>query len=88
MKIVEAIVELGGSAYYTNIKLKSLDGNTVLSLYCSSANQYEFLKQYAGKTVTIELMMCNWNDKDYYTGCVISVTYEGVKTINTLNFNE
>ena len=86
--IVEAIVELGGSAYYTNIKLKSLDGNTVLSLYCSSANQYEFLKQYAGKTVTIELMMCNWNDKDYYTGCVISVTYEGVKTINTLNFNE
>lgn len=86
--VVDAIVEVSGTAYYTNIKIKSTDGKTTLSLYCSSANQYSFLKQYAGKTVTLELAMCNWNDKTYYTGCVISVTYEGVKTINTLNFNE
>ena len=86
--VVDAIVEIGGNGYYTNIKIKSTDGKTTLSLYCSSANQYSFLKQYAGKTVTLELAMCNWNDKTYYTGCVISVTYEGVKTINTLNFNE
>ena len=34
----------------------------------------------------IELAMCNWNSKSYYTGCVISVTKDGVKTNNTLNF--
>lgn len=86
--VVEAVVEVNETAFYTNIKIKSVDGATTLSLYCSSANQYSFLKQYAGKTVQLELAMCNWNDKTYYTGCVISVTYQGVKTINTLNFNE
>ena len=41
-----------------------------------------------GKEVTLELALCNWNGKDYYAGCVISVTYDGMKTVNTLNFDE
>ena len=57
-----------------------------MSLYCSSADQYSFLKAYDGKEVTLELALCNWNGKDYYAGCVISVTYNGEKTVNTLNF--
>ena len=84
--VVKAVVKVVTTYYYSSIKIESLDGKVQMSLYCSSANQYEFLKQYADKEVTLELAMCNWNGKDYYAGCVISVTYEGVKTVNTLNF--
>lgn len=86
--VVEAVVELNKTAYYTNLKIKSTDGKTTFSLYCSSANQYSFLFDFAGKTVTLELAICNWNSKDYYTGCVISATCDGQKVMNTLNFNE
>lgn len=87
--VVEAIISVKETAYYTSIAITGLvDTTTTMSLYCSSASQYEFLKQYAGQTVTLELAMCNWNSKTYYTGCVISVTKDGVKTINTLNFND
>ncbi len=86
--VVDAIVEVVETGFYTSIKIKSVDGKTTMSLYCSSANQYQFLKQYNGKVVSLELALCNWNGKNYYAGCVISATYEGVKTINTLNFAE
>lgn len=84
--VVKAIVEVVETGYYTSIKIKSTDGNTTLSLYCSSANQYSFLKPYNGQEVELELAMCNWNSKTYYACCVISVTYNGQKTMNTLNF--
>lgn len=86
--VVNAKVKVITSYFYTSIKITSLDGKTEMSLYCSSAEQYGFLKQYDGKEVTLELALCNWNGKDYYAGCVISVTYEGNKTVNTLNFDE
>ncbi len=86
--IVNAIVVVEETNYYTKIMLKSPNSDTTFSLYCSSANQYSFLKQYAGQEVTLELAICNWNSKNYYTGCVISATYNGVKTMNTLYFNE
>ena len=70
-----------------NIAITGIKDTSIkFTLYSSSANQYSFLKQYAGVQVTLELAMCNWNSKDYYTGCVISVTKDGVKTNNTLNF--
>lgn len=84
--VVKAIVEVVETGYYTSIKIKSTDGNTTLSLYCSSANQYSFLKPYNGQEVELELAMCNWNSKTYYACCVISVSYNGQKTMNTLNF--
>lgn len=86
--VVKAIIRVVETNYYTNIKIESVDGNTTLTLYCSSANQYSFLKEFDDKEVTLELAMCNWNAKDYYAGCVISVTYQGKKIVNTLNFNE
>lgn len=85
--VVEAIIEVTEAAYYTSIAITGIKDTSIkFSLYCSSANQYSFLKQYAGEQVTLELAMCNWNSKSYYTGCVISVTKDGVKTNNTLNF--
>lgn len=86
--VVQGKIELIETAYYTSIKLKSVDGATEFTLYCSSANQYKFLHQFAGKEITLELALCNWNSKNYYAGCVISATCEGVKVVNTLNFDE
>lgn len=72
--------------YYTNIQVG--DGTTTIALYCSSANQYAFLKQYDGQQVTVEIAPCNWNEKSYYTGCVLSVTdSEGNTIYNQLNFS-
>ncbi len=62
--------------------------NVYVRLYSSSANQYAWLQAYAGQQVTVEINPCNWNNKNYYTGCVLSViNADGTKTLNTLNFN-
>ena len=84
--IVKATVVVEESAYYTRISL--VDGSSKIALYCSSANQYGFLKAFAGQEVTMEIAACNWNDKSFYAGCVLAVVHEdGTKTLNTLNFN-
>ena len=79
-----ATVTVEETAFYTNIYLTS--GGTTLRLYCSSANQYGFLKAFAGQEVTVEVAACNWNDKSYYTGCVLSVITDDGKVYNELNF--
>ena len=74
-----------GGVMHTN---SSTSGSTGVRLYCSSANQYNWLKAYAGQEITVELAACNWNSKDYYTGCVLAVrNTDGTKTLNELNFN-
>ena len=84
--VVKGTVVIVETNYYTNIKL-SYNG-TELSLYCSGAGQYSFLKAYAGQEITMEVAPCNWNDKTFYAGCVLSVILEdGSKIYNTLNFN-
>ena len=83
---ITATVEVGGTAYYTNIKLT--DDGTSVNLYCSSAAQYGWLQAYAGQEITMEIAPCNWNSKNYYTGCVLAVIKEdGTKEYNTLNFD-
>ncbi len=85
--VIEAKVEVEEAQYYTNIYLSDGQG-TKLRLYCSSANQYNWLKAFAGQTVTVEVAACNWNDKDYYTGCVLAVITEDGKVLNELNFTK
>ncbi len=83
---MKATVVVEEAAYYTNIFLS--DGTTKVRLYCSSANQYNWLKAFAGQEVTVEIAACNWNNKTYYTGCVLAVVNaDGTKTLNTLNFD-
>ena len=84
--VLKATVQVEESAYYTNIYLT--DGSTKIRLYCSSANQYSWLKAYAGQEVTVEIAACNWNDKSYYTGCVLAVVTDSGKVLNTLNFGK
>ena len=82
---MKATVVLEETTYYTNIFLS--DGTTQVRLYCSNASQYSWLKAFAGQEVTVEIAACNWNSKNYYTGCVLSViNADGTKTLNTLNF--
>ena len=82
---MKATVVVEEAQFYTNIYLA--DGSTKIRLYCSNANQYGFLKAYANQEVTVEIAPCNWNDKNYYVGCVLSViNADGTKTVNELNF--
>ncbi|MBQ3203293.1 MAG: hypothetical protein IJB36_06610 [Clostridia bacterium] len=82
---MKATVSLQETAYYTNLKLT--DGTNTITLYSSSANQYSWLKAYAGQEITVEIAPCNWNSKNYYAGCVLAViNADGSKTYNELNF--
>ncbi len=83
--VVKATVNFNETAYYTNLNLT--DGDTKLSLYCSGAGQYSFLKAFAGREVTLEIAPCNWNNKTYYVGCVLAVYTEDGKVLNELYFN-
>ena len=83
--VVKAIVNFEETAYYTKCNLT--DGTNNVTLYCSSAKQYGFLKQFAGQEVTLELAACNWNNKTFWAGCVLSVITEDGKVINSLNFD-
>ena len=83
--VMKATVTVEETAYYTNIFLS--DGTTKVRLYSSSAKQYNWLREFAGQEVTVEIAACNWNDKNYYTGCVLAVVHaDGTKTVNNLNF--
>ena len=84
--IVTATIVFNETAYYTNLQLTA-DGVSKYTLYCSSAGQYSFLKEYAGQEVTLEIAPCNWNNKTYYAGCVLAVYTADGKVLNELNFN-
>lgn len=85
--VLKAKVVLNETPFYTNMYLT--DGNVEVNLYCSSANQYSWLKDFAGQEITVEMAACNWNSKDHYTGCVLAVrNTDGTKTLNTLNFTK
>ncbi len=85
-------VEFITGGYSSNIKLldpTSDSSNVKLNLYCSSAdNQYGFMKPFNGQVVTVEIVACNWNNKSFYSFCVLSVTTsDGTTIINNYNYN-
>ena len=84
--IVKGTVLVEETKFYTNIYIKDLSGSKNLRLYSSSASQYNWLKEYADKEVTFHLALCNWNDKDYYTGCVLAVVTSEGTVVNNYNF--
>lgn len=85
--VITGIIEFYKADYSTGVDVYTTDKGTKIALYCSGSGQYSWLEPFVGKEVTIEIMMCNWNDKSYYRGTIVSVTYNGEKTINQLNFN-
>ena len=85
--VVQGIIELVETPFYTNIKITSVDGEAELNLYCSGAGQFSQFFDLANKEVTLEIMLCNWNDKNYYRGCIVSATDGTTTIVNTLNFD-
>jgi hypothetical protein len=79
-------IVINETAYYTSLSF-TVEGKKI-TLYCSSANQYSWLKAYSGQEVTLEVAACNWNDKNYYTGCVLAVITNDGKVCNELNFTK
>lgn len=82
--VLKATVDVVETNFYTTIKL--VDGSTSVSLYCSGAGQYSWLKAFAGQEVMLEIAPCNWNGKNYYAGCVLAVRTADGKIVNELNF--
>ena len=82
--IVKGTVKLVEEKYYSNIYIS--DGTTDWILYTNNASQYNWLKEYVGQELTIEVAACDWNCKGY-KGCVLAVTLpDGSKIVNNLNF--
>lgn len=85
--IVKGTVEFIREQRYSKLSLK--DGDTTFELYCSSAEQYSFLEQFNGQEITMEIALCNWNNKAFYKGCVLSATAsDGTTVYNQLNLKQ
>ena len=69
-----------------NITLVDSNGNSIM-LYTGNVDQYSWLRAYDGKTVTVELALCNWNNKGI-KGCVLSVVTDNGKILNQLHVSE
>ena len=58
-----------------------------MTVYCSSAGQYEWLMEYKDQEITVEVALCNWNCKGYKLSVLAVYTDEG-KVVNTLAFDQ
>ncbi|MBQ6817873.1 MAG: InlB B-repeat-containing protein [Bacilli bacterium] len=86
--VLQVKVEFVEAQYYSNCYVKSEDGNVQMLLYTSNGSQYNWLKDLAGKVVTVEMCLCDWNNKSEWRGCILSIT-DGETTLNnTLNFSK
>lgn len=87
--VITAGLKLVANKNFSNAYLKV--GDSEMRLYCTNASsQYQWINPYVDdtKTYTMEVAVCNWNNKNYYTACLLSITdSNGNKVMNTLNFN-
>lgn len=87
--VITAGLKFVSTKNYSNAYLK--DGDSEMRLYCTNASsQYQWINPYVDdtKTYTMEVAVCNWNNRNYYTACLLSITdSNGNKVMNTFNFN-
>lgn len=90
-KATENIYTLSGTLSFEgdgfSSKLYVVVGETKLLMYTSSANQYNWLRDYADQTVTMDLALCNWNGQGV-KGSILAI-YDATtneKITNNLNF--
>lgn len=81
---VQVQINFVETTFYSNMYI--VDGETQLLLYTSSGNQYSWLKQFTGQTITVELLLCDWNAKGYKGAVIAAYGSDGVKVFNALNF--
>lgn len=86
--IVKGKIKYVEAEYYTNYYIVSEDGASELLLYSSNGSQYSWLKEFASEVVTLEIAPVNWNSKNSYKGCVISVSNSEKTVVNNFNFSK
>ena len=63
-------------------------GDDFIAFYKGSASHYSWLANYSGQEVTLEIALCNWNNKTEWKCCVLAIRLaDGTKILNTLNFD-
>lgn len=84
---VKAKLKITDTGYYTSICLYA-DGVDKYTVYCSSANQYNWLSNAfeADAELTLDIAPVNWNNKKFWAGCVLSATDGTTRIDNTLNY--
>ena len=82
---VEVSIKVVEEKYYSNIYVVQ-DGFELL-LYCGNSGQYSWLKAFAGQTVTVDLVLCDWNAKGYKGAVIGATTADGTKVCNNYNFS-
>ena len=90
--VVTGVIKFVETKFYSNAYLTingAADKDVSALFYCSNANsQYKMLKEYDGQEVTVEVALCDWNNKGYRL-CLLSITgQDGVQKINTYNYND
>ena len=85
--IMTIVAEEIDMTYYTQLNVTDTKGNK-LKLYMSGVKDYAWMSEYFGKEITVEVAPCNWNDKDFYVGCILAIILEdGTKIYNTSKFS-
>ena len=84
--VVTGTIKRVVGGYSTNTYV--VDGSNEIILYSNgNTTQYKWLEDCVGQTLTIEIAVCDWNNRGN-KGCVLSITTEdGTKVVNTLNFS-
>ncbi len=84
---VKAKLKITDTGYYTSICLYA-DGVDKYTVYCSSANQYNWLSNAfeADTELTLDIAPVNWNNKKFWAGCVLSATDGTTRIDNALNY--
>ncbi|MBR1955104.1 MAG: OB-fold nucleic acid binding domain-containing protein [Clostridia bacterium] len=93
-------VDLTTNVYVLNAKFVVKGGGYSITYYLQDPNnaenelllytggsQYSWLADYDGQVISVELAICNWNSKtDKIRGCIVAVTVDGQRIVNTFNF--
>ena len=84
---VKAKLKITDTGYYTSICLYADDVDKY-TVYCSSANQYNWLSNAfeADTELTLDIAPVNWNNKKFWAGCVLSATDGTTRIDNALNY--
>lgn len=78
--IIRGTVSVGKNTVNIN------EGEKTITLYSSGTSQYNWLAQFDGQEIEVEIVACNWNSKAV-KGCVLAVRTADGKIYNTLNFD-
>ena len=79
-------VEYVVGGYAKNYKLS--DGTTTVTLYGPGyESDYSFLQDFLGQTITVDIVICNWNGKGYKVSIVAVHTDDG-KIYNEYGWNK